>query len=93
MPCVLKWGAFGFGLFADFKWGFPSLFRGTPRAVPDNFALKIGMSVNYEKCVPRNKEQLLYCPILNFCSEIWRTCKKTESAFLDLLGFDQEFEL
>jgi hypothetical protein len=32
---VLKWGAFGFGLFVSFKWGFPSLFKGTPRAVPD----------------------------------------------------------
>jgi hypothetical protein len=36
MPCVLKWGAFGFGLFAGFKWGFLSLFKGTPRAVPDS---------------------------------------------------------
>jgi hypothetical protein len=36
MPCVLKWGAFGLGLFVGFKWGFPSLFKGTPRAVPNN---------------------------------------------------------
>jgi hypothetical protein len=35
MPRVLKWGAFGFDLFVGFKWGFPSLFKGTPRAVPD----------------------------------------------------------
>jgi hypothetical protein len=44
------------------------------------FALKIGMSANYEKCVPGNNEQLSYWPILNFYSEIWRTCKKTISA-------------
>jgi hypothetical protein len=36
MPCALKWGALGFGLFVGFKWGFPSLFKGTPRAVPDS---------------------------------------------------------
>jgi hypothetical protein len=46
------------------------------------FALKIGMSANYKKCVPENNEQLSYWPILNFYSEIWRTRKKTESAFL-----------
>jgi hypothetical protein len=46
------------------------------------FALKIGMSANYENCVPGNNEQLSYWPILNFYSEIWRTRKKTESAFL-----------
>jgi hypothetical protein len=46
------------------------------------FALKIGMSANYEKCVPRNNEQLSYWPILNFYNEIWRTLKKTESTFL-----------
>jgi hypothetical protein len=39
MPCVLKWGAFGFGLFVGFKWGFPSLLKGTPTAVPDNLDL------------------------------------------------------
>jgi hypothetical protein len=49
-------------------------------------SLKIWMSANYEKCVPGNSKQLLYWPILNFYSEIWRTRKKTESAFLDL-GF------
>jgi hypothetical protein len=48
----------------------------------DQFALKIGMSANYEKCFPGNNEQLSYWPILNFYSEIWRTRKKTESAFL-----------
>jgi hypothetical protein len=42
------------------------------------FALKTGMSANYEKCVPGNNEQLSYWPILNFYSEIWRTCKKTK---------------
>jgi hypothetical protein len=46
------------------------------------FALKIGMSTNYEKCVPGNNEQLLYWPILDYYSEIWRTRRKTESAFL-----------
>jgi hypothetical protein len=46
------------------------------------FALKIGMSANYEKCVPGNNEQLSYWPILNFYSEIWRTRKKTKSALL-----------
>ena len=50
------------------------------------FALKIGMSANYEKCVPGNKEQLLYWPILNFYSEIWRTRKKTKSAFWSSRG-------
>jgi hypothetical protein len=48
------------------------------------FALKIGMSTNYEKCVPRNNEQLLYWPILNFYSEIWRTRKKTISALKEI---------
>jgi hypothetical protein len=50
------------------------------------FALKIGMSANYEKCVPENNEQLSYWPILNFYSEIWRTCKKTKSAFKEIYG-------
>jgi hypothetical protein len=53
-------------------------------------ALKIGMSANYEKCVPENKEQLLYCPILNFYSEICRTRKKIISAFMEHLGFDHD---
>jgi hypothetical protein len=44
------------------------------------FSLKIGMSANYENCVPGNNEELLYWPILNFYSEIWRTRKKTKSA-------------
>jgi hypothetical protein len=48
------------------------------------FALKIGMSANYEKCVPGNNEQLSYWPILNFYSEIWRTRKKTKSAFMKI---------
>jgi hypothetical protein len=48
------------------------------------FALKIGMSANYEKCVPGNSEQLLYWPILNFYSEIWRTRKKTVSALKEI---------
>jgi hypothetical protein len=47
-------------------------------------ALKIGMSANYEKCVPGNNEQLLYWPILNFYSEIWRTRKKTISALKEI---------
>ena len=60
-------------------------------------ALKIGMSANYEKCVPGNNEQLSYWPILNFYSEIWRMRKKTESAFLrswvltTIWDFDQGF--
>jgi hypothetical protein len=45
------------------------------------------MSANYEKCVPRNNKELLYWPILNFYSEIWRTRKKTKSAFMEHLGF------
>jgi hypothetical protein len=44
------------------------------------FALKIGMSANYENCVPGNNEELSYWPILNFYSEIWRMRKKTKSA-------------
>jgi hypothetical protein len=39
------------------------------------------MFANYENCVPGNNEQLSYWPILNFYSEIWRTRKKTKSAF------------
>jgi hypothetical protein len=45
------------------------------------FALKIGMSANFENCVPENNEQLSYWPILNFYSEIWRARKKNKSAF------------
>jgi hypothetical protein len=48
------------------------------------FALKIGMSANYEKCVLENNEQLSYWPILNFYSEIWRTRKKTISALKEI---------
>jgi hypothetical protein len=48
------------------------------------------MSANYEKCVPGNNEQLSYWPILNFYSEIWRTRKKTISAFKVDLGFDRD---
>jgi hypothetical protein len=44
------------------------------------------------KNVSGDNEELLYWPILNFYSEIWRTRKKTISAFMDL-GFDREFEL
>jgi hypothetical protein len=51
-------------------------------------SLKIWMSANYEKCVPRNTEQLLYWPILNFYSEIGRTHKKTKTSFMEHLGFD-----
>jgi hypothetical protein len=47
-------------------------------------ALKIGMSANYEKCVPGNNEQLLYWPILNAYSEIWRTRKKIISALKEI---------
>jgi hypothetical protein len=48
------------------------------------------MSANYKKCVPRNNEELLYWPILNFYSEIWRTRKITKSAFMEHLGFDRD---
>jgi hypothetical protein len=48
------------------------------------FTLKIGMSANYKNCVPGNNEQLSYWPILNFYSEIWRTRKKTKSAFKEI---------
>jgi hypothetical protein len=54
----------------------------TVKPILGQFALKIGMSANYEKCVPGNNEQLSYWPISNFYSEIWRTRKKIESAFL-----------
>jgi hypothetical protein len=60
------------------------------------FALKIGMSVNYEKCVPKDKEEILYRSVLNFYREIWRTHKKTELASWILRGlttyldFDQK---
>jgi hypothetical protein len=50
------------------------------------FALKIGISANYEKRVPGNNEQLSYWPILNFYSEIWRTRKKTKSALKKIKG-------
>jgi hypothetical protein len=54
----------------------------TVKPIFGQFALKIGMSANYKNCVPGNNKQLSYWPILNFYSEIWRTRKKTESAFL-----------
>jgi hypothetical protein len=37
-----------FGLFAGFKWGFPSLFKGTPRAVPDTFNRHFIWVINVE---------------------------------------------
>jgi hypothetical protein len=48
------------------------------------------MSANYENRVPGNNKQLSYWPILNFYSEIWRTRKKTQSAFMENLGFDRD---
>jgi hypothetical protein len=48
------------------------------------FAPKIGMSANYEKCVPGTNEQLSYWSILNFYIEIWRTRKKTISALKEI---------
>jgi hypothetical protein len=48
------------------------------------------MSANYENCVPGDNEELLYWPILNFYSEIWRTRKKTISAFMEHLWFDHD---
>jgi hypothetical protein len=54
------------------------------------FALKIWISANHENCVPGDNEGLLYWPILNFYSEIWRTRKKTISAFMEHLWFDHD---
>jgi hypothetical protein len=51
------------------------------------------MSANNKNCVPRNNEQLSYWPILNFYSEIWRTRKKTKSAFMVHLGFDRDLDI
>jgi hypothetical protein len=48
------------------------------------------MSANFENCVPGDNEELLYWPILNFYSEIWRTLKKTISTFVEHLGFDRD---
>jgi hypothetical protein len=48
------------------------------------------MSAIYKKCVPENNEEILYWPILNFYSEIWRTRKKTKSAVMEHLGFDHD---
>jgi hypothetical protein len=48
------------------------------------------MTANYKNCVPRDNEQLSYLPILNFYSEIWRTRKKTKSAFTEHLAFDRD---
>jgi hypothetical protein len=50
------------------------------------------MSANYEKCVPGNNEELLYWPILNFYSEIWRTREKTISTFLDSRGLTMNWD-
>jgi hypothetical protein len=41
------------------------------------------------KCVPGKTEQLWYWLILKFYSEIWRTRKKTKSAFKEHFGFDR----
>jgi hypothetical protein len=68
--------------------GLELLFTARSTRFFGQFALKIGMSANYEKCVPGNNEELSYWPILNFYSEIWRTRKKTKSAFMEYLGFD-----
>jgi hypothetical protein len=59
-------------------------------SIVGQFALKIGMSANYKKCVTGNNEQLSYWLILNFYIEIWRTCKKTISALKEHLGFDRD---
>jgi hypothetical protein len=64
--------------------------RNTFNSIFGQFALKIGLSANYENCVPGNNEQLSYWPILNFYNEIWRTRKKTKSAFMEHLGFDHD---
>jgi hypothetical protein len=42
------------------------------------------------KMCPGNNEKLLYWLILNFYSEIWRTRKKTKSAFMEHLGFGRD---
>jgi hypothetical protein len=45
------------------------------------FALKIGMAANYEKCVPGNNKQLPYWPLLNFYSEIGERARKLNQPF------------
>jgi hypothetical protein len=44
MPCVLKRDVFGFGLFAGFKWGFPSCLRGplglSPTVAPEHLRVR-----------------------------------------------------
>jgi hypothetical protein len=62
------------------------LFTARLNSIFRQFALKIGMSANYEKRVPGNNEQISYWPILNFYSEIWRTRKKTISALKEIKG-------
>jgi hypothetical protein len=39
------------------------------------------MPTNYENRVPGDNKELLYWLILKYCNEIWRTRKKTKSAF------------
>jgi hypothetical protein len=43
--------------------------------------LRILNATLHMKCVPENNKKILYWPILNFYSEIWRMRKKTKSAF------------
>jgi hypothetical protein len=56
--------------------------QSTFNSVFGQFALKIGMSTNYENCVPGNNKQLSYWPILNFYREFGG--KKTKSAFMEI---------
>jgi hypothetical protein len=66
------------------EFSAPIIVHSTFNSIFGKFTLKIGMSANYEKCVPGNNEQLSYWPILNFYSEIWTTRKKTESGFFEI---------
>jgi hypothetical protein len=42
----------------------------------EQLPLKISNAANYEKCVPRKDEQLLYWSVLKCLSEMWRTRQK-----------------
>jgi hypothetical protein len=50
------------------------------------FALKIGMSANYEKCVPENNKELLYWQILTSIVKFGEYVRKPIQPFRDL-GF------
>jgi hypothetical protein len=54
------------------------------------FALQIGMSTNYENCVPGDNEELLYWPILNFYSENLENAQENQISLTEILGFDHD---